>query len=609
MKKTFLLLLLMGLSCGLYADPVSPEKALAIANKVFAADPATKAVRGEPKIIWDGEFEPTKAGKDPAFYVVARDGGGFVMVAGDDAVPPVLALSFESPFKVEGMPDHLRYWMNSIKRYVRLRSVAEPGSLAEWQEYAIIQGGGLTDEYTGSRTLPWGQQEPANTYCPTIPGESRQSPCGCVPLTMAEVMAWFKYPQQGTGTVPGYTNKTGSHPIPEHTLGTVYDWDAYAALNTPQDFYYSMGSEVGNNVGQLLYDLGTLLQVDYSEDGTTGNLNLLASRLAPAMGYSKSAMVKVYGDGYPLWQWDQMLLEEVARHPTYYRGTDVETGGGHAWVLDGSATYNGKPVFHFNFGWYGYCNGYYYSNYLFTEYPSVEAVGTANYDPDYYSSVAALFGFEPDPSHTSDFAYALQYLDIYGERKLEYDQRGLHYTRDGAHIAATTYMFLNVGNADFSGTLEYRRVNKNGERDTEPVSSVHHFELATNYYMHWITMHFNVDGAVLGDRYVPYYHAYEGAPYEPIFSPDPSAILTEIPAFPAAFIRTESSYSRGDYFYFRLMNQDYPYPDAEWTITLPSGLVKQIGQVEDRFRLSSSGTYKIKVETAQETIVTTITVN
>ena len=88
---TFLLVLLI-FGGSLSAAPVSSSRALDIAIKIFAAQPATKAVGGSLRIVWDGEDVATKAAVQPAFYVVARDGGGFVIVAGDDNVRPILAM-------------------------------------------------------------------------------------------------------------------------------------------------------------------------------------------------------------------------------------------------------------------------------------------------------------------------------------------------------------------------------------------------------------------------------------------------------------------------------------------------------------------------------------
>ena len=49
MKKTFSILSLISLGCALYAGPVTPEKALQVAQSVFASAPGTKAA-GESEL-------------------------------------------------------------------------------------------------------------------------------------------------------------------------------------------------------------------------------------------------------------------------------------------------------------------------------------------------------------------------------------------------------------------------------------------------------------------------------------------------------------------------------------------------------------------------------
>ncbi|MBQ4022126.1 MAG: Spi family protease inhibitor, partial [Bacteroidales bacterium] len=80
----------------LQAGPVSADRALEVAKKALP-QPATKA-SGDLKLIWNGENAATKAAGQPAFYVFGRDAGGFVIIAGDDNVQPVLAISETNEF-------------------------------------------------------------------------------------------------------------------------------------------------------------------------------------------------------------------------------------------------------------------------------------------------------------------------------------------------------------------------------------------------------------------------------------------------------------------------------------------------------------------------------
>ncbi len=85
---------------------------------------------------------------------------------------------------------------------------------------------------------------------------------------------------------------------------------------------------------------------------------------------------------------------------------------------------------------------------------------------------------------------------------------------------------------------------------------------------------------------------------------------------PAAFIATESSYQRGDYFPFHLKNQDRLYVGTVWTITAPDGTVTPIPQSTVGFTFTQSGQYKIEAAVAPsvgadvvETLVTYVTVH
>ena len=144
----------------LQAAPVTPERALDVAKKVFAAQSATKSV-GNVKLIWDGEFDVTTKSVQPAIYVVARDGGGFVIIAGDDNVEPVLAVSDHNEFKVEDMPANVRWWMDRMKAYVRSVRTQSPVVREKWDR--LVSTKGMVDDGTNvtvvsdQLTQEWGQ--------------------------------------------------------------------------------------------------------------------------------------------------------------------------------------------------------------------------------------------------------------------------------------------------------------------------------------------------------------------------------------------------------------------------------------------------------------------
>ena len=609
MRKTFLILLLAGFSTLLQAGPVTPEKALQVAERVLSAQPVTKA-GGSLRIIWDGESAQTKAdAQEPAFYVVGRDGGGFVIVAGNDNVRPVLALSYTNRFQVEGMPENVRFWMERIKDYSRGTVIATPEVRAQWDAFAetkssILPEASISHEFLKSRTVEWAQEDPANLKCPVVRNE--KTVCGCVPLAFAEVMTWFggemNYPEKGTGTVSAYYY--GRTSIPSHDLGTEYKWSELSLLKTYDAFHAEADTELGQNLGQLLYDIGTILQVEY--DVSTGGDEEKLPTLCSYMGYSKSARV-LFCENYPVWKWEEMLKEQVEQHPIYYGGFSLGTSpyrqGGHAYVIDGYATYNDTDlVFHFNFGWGGLCNGYYSCDY------QILNLGKDNKDNDilynFDTDLVAVFDFVPDPDNSSESVKSLSYLfsNNAGGLKVrqELDQNGL--------VQFAINNIYNDCNVEFPFTMAVFLVNPDGERDSQ---DIYNWDDSSEPGQCWS---YNLDvylkrSVKIGDK-VSIFYKEGSSEYKQITFKDPSIGLDNLPLFPSAFIETEPVYHKDDYFYFRLTNHDYAYPDAQWSITDKDGEVTSCDQSEGRFKLTKTGRYTIKVTPVEggETIVAVINV-
>ena len=111
MKKISLLLIsLVAGTLLVQAGPVPKEKALDVAAKLLGpAMPQTKAAESELKII----------SQDDAMYIVAQEGGGFVIVAADDQVRPILGFSLENNFRLDNMPDNVKWWMEHLRRETR----------------------------------------------------------------------------------------------------------------------------------------------------------------------------------------------------------------------------------------------------------------------------------------------------------------------------------------------------------------------------------------------------------------------------------------------------------------------------------------------------------
>ena len=613
MKKSllFLLAFLLSGSLTLQAGPVSADRALEVAKKALP-QPATKA-SGDLKLIWNGENAATKAAGQPAFYVFGRDAGGFVIIAGDDNVQPVLAISETNRFEVEGMPDNLQWWMDNIKNYVRTTVVQTPEARVQWAKFAETKAPtvepddpGLSGK-VGHKTPEWNQgnsdnhyfeQQVFNTHCPKD-ADNNLTLTGCVATALGELLttmsglystAIVPYPTQPTA--PGYEVSAGSvaaagpgedyyfsftgpsSSIPWEQLRTLKDTEAINAAITAGK------TELLDNLGKLLADLGAMTQAQYGSDGTGASSEYATTMMAKYMGFNKAARF-AYAEDYSLRQWKELLKAQLSRHPVFFSGR--KTNSGHAFLLDGYAIYNGADeMFYVNFGWSGSNNGYYLVN-QFGEYNQV---------------CAAAIDFYPAPAST--YPKIIRMIRESGSNPRD----GLSYTdgapkANGDPVIINKVYIQNQGQETYTGPIRLVAVDKNGEVKQVfqqfPISG----GLDPGYYVGLYFpatdgLHIDYDFA-FGDKIMLQFTP-DGSTWKKIESTLPSCYMVEeLPLMPAAFIKTEDEYHVGDYFQFKLINQDVLYIATEWTFTSPDG-VRSSPQQQSQFEyeLTSSGRYKIE---------------
>lgn len=364
------------LSLSSYAENVSEDKAKSMAMEFFQNNHPQLSVN-DLQMVYDGETPVTRAnGMSPALYVFDNPHGkGFVIVSGDDIAQPILGYSYENDFPEKDLPEHVEGWLESLK--TQINDGRERGGVDAPTNRALTRAGQTVVKL---QTAQWGQNEPFNNKCPRIGRES--TPSGCVVTATAIMMHYFKWPSYGHGTIPGYTTATHRINRPSVSLGHYYDWDGMLSKFTNGS--YSI--EQGNQVAQLMVDLGTMLQADYDPNSTTANANDISLGLSTYMNYDKSSLYRnryQYTDE----EWHSMLAGELQQgRPVLYRGSNLYEG--HIFVLDGYTT---DRYYSVNWGWDGYCNGWFLLNAL---RPSGSGTGGNN---DHYNfGQGAITNFMPD---------------------------------------------------------------------------------------------------------------------------------------------------------------------------------------------------------------------
>ena len=604
---SFVFVCLLAGGTALQAAPVSGSRALDIAKKIFAAQPATKSGSGQVKLIWDGEEVATK-GVQPAFYVFGRDGGGFVIIAGDDNVTPVLAISDHNEFKVEGMPDNVRWWMERMKAYVRASAQQTPEIGVQWDKYVGTKSDNaritgtvtdkvekLTPEWDQGVNDPYFFGEGVHVFNKKCPLDGTEySAAGCLPTALAELLTYqsgqagVDMPASASGTVGGYTPESGCVAPAAYSLGTTYKWSELRTLTNIAAVKAAVDANntaLLDNLAQLIADLGAMVEASYSQDETSAAISKAIDALIAHMGFNKGAY-NASESSYTERKWIALLKAELDKRPLIYSGCTTDNAG-HAFIFDGYGKYEGTDVFHVNFGWGGGdCNGYYYNTCLDSGYG----------DFSYYCR--AIFDFYPNPSST----YPAN-LEAYYDNE---DWPGISY--DGYYLY---YVVLNMGSQQYDGQVKLCLKKKDGTETvlaTDDIAGMAQYSLANNYIEIG-----EISPVNFGDKIVCYYQ--DGSEWKLLGGS--SSAVSEWPLMPAAFIKTEESYSVNDYFTFALTNHDCRYAGTKWTFTDPDGnTTGPLKQSQQEFQFTKKGTWKIEAAVAPtksgavtETIVTYIKVN
>lgn len=295
--------------------------------------------------------------ENPLIYVFdIGDGKGFVLIAADDASIPVLGYSFNGSFNQQEMPSSLENWIwNYTTQIEEIRGLDLPpdaNSTAQWNHYSAADFTPVKDisAVAPLLTTNWDQGCYYNALCPVASGgDCNRAWAGCVATAMAMVMKYHNYPAQGTGshsyTLPPYGTLSANFG------NTSYNWAAM-----PNALYSN-----NNAVSTLLYHCGISVNMNYSASGSGAYTQDVRNSLVNYFNYSSAAQY-VQRFWYTTSGWDNLIKANLDNgKPVVYSGQDPSFG--HAFVCDG---YQGNNYFHFNWGWSGWNNGYFYCDNLNT---------------------------------------------------------------------------------------------------------------------------------------------------------------------------------------------------------------------------------------------------
>lgn len=318
-------------------------------------------------------------GGDPSMYIINYEGGGFIIISGDNRMTPLLAYSETNPFITDkkNLPGGLLEWLSKVDATIseiRNSNVRQDKDIKKvWDRFnrkemtgayskrSMTTAGTITydgdcnygstgyTQYTEQNPLTASEWNQDNGYNDLLQSSNCTNPSngrvwtGCVATAMAQVMRFYQHPSN-------------------------YNWGSMP-LNS--------GS---SETSRLMRDLGlsSNLDMSYSCDGSGASTSRVPNTFQN-FGYS--------GGSYSDYNYFTVKNEVYAGYPVILAGGS--NGGwwifgqyqnGHAWVCDGVVEYMyyncvpdpntpGEQIsvyaghydasLHMNWGWGGSWNGWY----------------------------------------------------------------------------------------------------------------------------------------------------------------------------------------------------------------------------------------------------------
>ena len=376
MKQLLSLLVALTMTIVLWAHPVDNARARAIASEFLNGKGCS--------VVEFTDITSTTPFRE--FYVFTfttsaarEDNEGFILVSADDCVLPILAYSTDNAFRIDRMPAHIMDWLADYESQIAFCKVHDNGSKPQMRSCKSTVAPLLS--------TTWNQSPYYNNLCPYDNVQNGRSVTGCTATATAQIMKYWNYPTTGYGSHSYSTTNCGM--VSANFGATTYNW-----TNMPNSLNaYSTSTQL-NAVATLIFHVGVAVEMNYhknSSGAATVGSDLddysAENALKNFFRYSPD-LHSVRRADWSDAQWIQMLKTELdSSRPVLYSGHD--TSGGHAFVLDG---YNNSSQFHVNWGWGGYCDGYYAIGSL---NPAAGGTG-GNSSHSYNLSNAAVIGICPN---------------------------------------------------------------------------------------------------------------------------------------------------------------------------------------------------------------------
>jgi len=364
-RNVHALLATLAVASAAHASPVDLQTAARVAS--VAAGPDRVVVEVTP--------HPTPGA--PMLFVARLEPEGFVVVAGDDDLPPVIGYGFDADAPVDGPAAHAVLSLLAADVGTRLAQVPKlpPQLIAErhaaWQR---LLAGEILGRAPGAGVWPppgstptggwvltrWEQGAPYSEQCPIDPVTHERSIAGCPAVAMAQVVNYHRNHHrtgfdQGDRYYHSYAGRTYWIDDAHATLDFPSFPELSASLDALEVRYAAGGAITDTDAAALVFACGVAAHQVFtsSASGTFG----VDQAFDAYLRFGEADMV-LLDPTDPLLH--QRLAANMQRgRPAHLAVLDasVPPQYGHNLVVDGYDGGDGR--FHLNFGWGGSYDGWY----------------------------------------------------------------------------------------------------------------------------------------------------------------------------------------------------------------------------------------------------------
>lgn len=290
-------------------------------------------------------------------YLVKFNPEGWVIVSSSDKTKPILGYSYQDNYCNEGCSNaSFNDWIDRYRTQVKLIEENNYDQIKEdvleWDYYlnnSHKKPSSNIENVEPLLTTKWSQLPPFNGMCPIDEnGYDNRCVVGCVATAMAHVLYYFRFPETGEGS---YSYIHPTYGTIEADFGnTTYIWNEIQ--NTPKG--------PSSELAKLNFHQGVAVDMDYGPQAS-GMWNHKTAFAFNSYFKALEGTRYYFRDSADV-DWDSLVITNLNnRIPLYYAGWQSTNTDGHAFVCDG---YQDGNYYHFNWGWGGHYDGYFYTDNL-----------------------------------------------------------------------------------------------------------------------------------------------------------------------------------------------------------------------------------------------------